>query len=336
MHIAIYHDAVIPPLQYGGTERVIDWLAQSLLAMGHRVSLLAKKGSLLPGAHVIPLPEDIGNQWEVLVPSDCDLIHLFSTPAQLPRKPFLVTIGGNGKPGERYFHNTVFVSLKHAQNHSSTHFVYNGLNPNEFECELQREDYLVFLAKASWSVKNLKGAVDVARTVGLPLKVMGSRNWPFQLQRYLPAWNGIQYLGMLSDHEKRPILKKARGLLFPVVWHEPFGVAITEALVSGCPVFATPYGSIPEIVTPEVGFLSANASELAEAIRTMNFSSEKCRNRVYQGFTHQQMAEKYIYYYTQVLEKGRLSEVAPQTIPYRLPLVWHSTRAKVREKGVHL
>jgi hypothetical protein len=308
LHIALYHDAVIPPAKYGGTERIVYWLARALTESGHRVTLLARPGSSVPGVEVISLRS---NDWERMVPDSVDLVHLWSTPGSAPSKPFVVTIQGNGKPGEKFHPNTIFISKKHAENHSSTCFVHNGIDPAEYFCDSKRDDFLVFLAKASWQVKNLSAAIEIARAAEIRLEVMGSRDWPLRLHRLLPAWKGVHYRGMVGDAEKRQVLRRARGLLFPVRWHEPFGIAVTEALASGCPVYATPYGSLPEIVTPDTGALSLSSDELLAAVQNGRFSPERCRARVYEGFTYKQMTEKYLAYYRTVLESGRLNETSP-------------------------
>jgi glycosyltransferase involved in cell wall biosynthesis len=150
--------------------------------------------------------------------------------------------------------------------------------------------------------------------------VLGSRNWPLNLQRLVPPIRGVRYYGMVGGTEKRDLLARARCLIFPVRWHEPFGIAIIEALVSGAYVTATPYGSLPEIVTPETGGLSARADELAEVVKNpQRFSPAACRDRVWRGgFTHLDMARKYLTYYEQVLTRGSLGgtdEPAPATQP---------------------
>jgi glycosyltransferase involved in cell wall biosynthesis len=308
MHIVLYHDALIPPPKYGGTERIIYWLAKALVSLGHRVTLIARPGSLIPDVQLIPYESATSPHWEKLIPSDADFLHLWATPQQAPRQPFLVTIEGNGQPNERFHPNTVFVSKKHAELHGSKNYVYNGIDPSEYACDEIREPYLVFLAKASWKVKNLAGAIEVARLADMPLKVMGNRNWPLHLHRFksLP-WSRVQYLGMLGDIDKRKILRKAKALLFPVRWHEPFGIAITEALASGCPVYGTPYGSLPEILPSTVGALSNQARELAQAILSQKISPQTCRERVHEGFTHIQMAQTYLQYYSQILKSGKLN-----------------------------
>ena len=324
MHILLYHNAVIPPPKYGGTERVIYYLAKALALLGNRVSLIAREGSVVPGVEVIPLPKNNAPDWQTLIPKSTDILHLWSTPGNLPRIPFLVTIEGNGQVRERFHPNTVFVSAKHAANHGSENFVHNGIDPEDFQWDEKKDDYFVFLAKANWKVKNLKGAIELSRAANIPLEVMGSREWPLQIHRLFPRWGGVHYRGMVGDIEKRQVLRKAKALLFPVLWHEPFGVAIIEALASGCAVFGTPYGSLPEIITPEVGKLSSSADDLLMALSQFDYSPSACRKRVYEGFTHINMAEKYLTYYKRILDKGTLqtngkevqalSSVPPETL----------------------
>lgn len=312
MHIVLHHDATVPPRKYGGTERIVFWLAKGLVELGHEATLLVRKGSVLPagspnGLHLVPL-DPAQPSGEDRIPKGADILHLSATPSSPPKLPFIVTIHGNGRPGETFHPNTVFLSRAHAANHGSDTFVYNGIDPEEYPCDLERNDSLVFLAKASWKVKNLHGAIETARLAGLPLEVLGSRDWLKGLHRLLPRFGGVRYHGMVNDEEKRRILRKARALLFPVRWAEPFGIAVTEALASGCAVFGTPYGSLPEIVTPEVGLLSTSARELARAVGKGGYSPERCRARVFQGFTHRQMAESYLRIYERVLTNGTLSE----------------------------
>jgi glycosyltransferase involved in cell wall biosynthesis len=116
------------------------------------------------------------------------------------------------------------------------------------------------------------------------------------------------------------ILSRARCLILPVRWHEPFGLAFTESLVSGAYVCGTPYGSQPEIVTPEAGVLSANAGELAGAARNpQRFKPSTCRERVLKGgFTNLDMARKYLMYYEKILTTGSIvdaGESAGATLP---------------------
>ncbi len=335
MHVALCINAVIPPPKYGGTERIVAWMIRALTQLGHRVTLVARAGSAVPGARVVPI--EPGKSWEELTPSDCDILHLWAPTQDRLRRPYVITIEGNGKPGESFDARSLFVSRKHAENHGSSAYVYNGIDPDDYPCEPAslRGDSLVFLAKASWSVKNLEGALEVARLSGLPIEVLGSRDWPLHAERWL-RWisrlKGVRYHGMVGDAYKSRILRRARALVFPVRWHEPFGIAVTEALASGCAVLATPYGSLSELVTPDVGVVAPDARTLARAASevTRRYSPEACRARVYRGLTHLDMAREYLRHYESVVSKGHLAGVdpaapaprAPETFKAQDPLPW--------------
>jgi len=334
MHVTLYKPGTIPipPLLYGGAERVIGWLGKALVELGHQVTLIANAQSHIPGAELRAIPADEKNPgaWTKLIPDSTDIVQLFNEFAPAVNKPFLVRCGGNPPPGTRFHPNTVFVSARHAALHGSRHFIHNGLDPDEYAFSDTRADYVIFLAKARWPVKNFRGAVNVARRAGVELRVLGSRNWPFGLQNWLPPLHGVRYYGTIGGAEKRELLARARCLIFPVRWEEPGANALNEALVSGCYVAGTPYGCLPEIVTPPVGVLSAKTDELAEAVKNpQRFSPSACRDRVLRGgLTHLDMARKYLACYERILTGGSLlvkNESAPATqsgfVPDRL-LPW--------------
>ncbi len=117
------------------------------------------------------------------------------------------------------------------------------------------------------------------------------------------------------EKQKNRLLDASKGFLFPVRWHEPFGIAIIESLYFGCPVFATPYGSLPEIVTEEFGFLSNKSSELIDAIRNIDqFNAKKCYQYVLDHFTNVQMTNEYIKLYEKVLNGESLNQQHPKLI----------------------
>ncbi len=318
MHVTVVKPGAtpIPPSLYGGTERTLYQLGKALVQLGHKVTLIAHPDSNVPGSELIPC-EGSDEDAMRLVPSATDILHLSNHNVVSPPKPFLVTVNGNGGHATRRFHpNSVFVSRKHAANHGSRHFVYPGIDVSEYSFAEKREDYAVFLAKARWPVKNFTGAVEVARKAGIELRVLGSRSWPLEIQRKFPLWltRGVRYYGSLEENEKVEILSRARCLILPVRWHEPFGLAFTESLVSGAFVCGTPYGSLPEIVTSEVGVLSADAEGLAEAVRHPDrFKPSACRERVLKGgFTHMDMARKYVMYYEKILATGSVLDAGEE------------------------
>ncbi|NUM88826.1 MAG: glycosyltransferase [Bdellovibrionales bacterium] len=289
---------------YGGTERVSWWLGKAQAEMGHEVTYLCLPGSRIPFASAREIPSDL-RHLDPLLPPGTDIVQLYGAPHYRIDAPHLVNIGGNGQPGEKYPANTVFVSRNHALRHGWTEFVHNGVDLAEYPLCGAKENFALFLAKASWSVKNLRGAIRIARDARLPLHVAGGR---------AGCWRrGVVSHGTVDGGEKLSLLQRAGALLFPVIWEEPFGLAVVEALACGTPVVATPRGALPEIVDSTCGILAGSHEGLVEALRERErFSPEACRARVEAAFTHIHMAEKYLLYYKMILEKGRIREGHPE------------------------
>lgn len=111
---------------------------------------------------------------------------------------------------------------------------------------------------------------------------------------------------MVDDTTKSQIMTQSKGLIFPVTWHEPFGLAITESLYFGCPVFGTPYGSLPELVSGEVGLLSICEQELVEGIlNSDSYDSARCNEYARDQFNADVMAAAYVSYYEKVVEGSK-------------------------------
>ena len=148
MNILIHHPVKLPVFQYGGTERVVMWLCQTLHKMGHKVAVHAAPGSFMPDGI-----ECLTDSVEVLKRAkEWDVCHGFTKPSPEMYDAFgnkvLVTIQGNGQLGERFHKNTVFVSRNHAERHGAKVFVYNGLDPAELKFNDQaRSNRFLFLSK---------------------------------------------------------------------------------------------------------------------------------------------------------------------------------------------
>ncbi len=118
---------------------------------------------------------------------------------------------------------------------------------------------------------------------------------------------------MIGGAEKDRLLNGSKGLLFPVRWSEPFGIAITESLFYGCPVFGTPYGSLPELVTNDVGFLSNQEDELANALlNSDSYSRQRCHDYARDEFGSKKMALSYLKKYEKVMNGESLNENEPR------------------------
>ncbi len=288
----------LPAERYGGTQRVILWNARALKRLGHDVMLLSLKGTHVGDLEVVEMPEGL-EDWEARVPSGADVVHLYATPARPPRAPYIITIGGNGKPGETYLPNTVFVSADHAQRHGSDQYVYNGIDPAEFIYREAKDDYYLFLSKASWKVKGLPVALALAKRCDIRLVVAGGRG--ISLSRK------VKYVGMVGGARKAELLAGAKALLFPIQWEEPFGLVAAEALMSGTPVITFDRGSMPEVVSDDVGFRCGSIEEMEEAIRSVGrISPAACRARAEALFSSEAMARTYLSKYREIIERGRL------------------------------
>ncbi|MGA0569785.1 glycosyltransferase [Variovorax sp. VNK109] len=311
MHILLAHCAAIPVFAYGGTERVVWDLGRLLVALGHRVSYLVPAHSTCDFARVLPLRADVPLQAQI--PHDVDVAHFQFDPGEALETPWLVTEHGNAAPGKKLPINSVFVSRDHARRHGAEAFVLNGLDWRSYGLVNMQSSrsHFHFLGKAAWRVKNVRGAIDVARLAGVPLSVLGGHRFNFKRGLRFTFSPSVRFHGMVGGAEKAGLLAASRGLIFPVIWHEPFGLAVIESLYFGCPVFATPYGALPELVPPECGALSASRRELTELLLSSSFDRRTCHEHALHHFNAARMAAAYVKLYERVLDGESLNTRVP-------------------------
>lgn len=308
----------IPVVNYGGTERVIWGLGKELHALGHEITFLVPKGSSSDFARVIFL--DRQRNLNEQIPQDTDVVHFNFTPGEKIEKPYLVTMHGNPEPDEVLDINTVFISRNHAARYNSETFVYNGLSWEDYpvpNLKLPRKGYH-FLGKARWSVKNAIGAMKIARRNNESLNVIGGKKWTSRNLKdgFLLLFDSrIKFHGFLGNLEKSKILERSKGLIFPVLWHEPFGLAIIESLYFGCAVFGTTNGSLPELVTPETGYTANSEKEIAEAMSSFKYNPQKCHEYALKEFNSRLMTEKYLNLYEKVYKGEQVNEKVPNYNP---------------------
>lgn len=302
MHVALYFPGRLPVRGYGGSQRVVMWLAQGLAELGHEVSLLALQGSACRHARVVPLDrrELRTPRFDLTpsVPPGAELVHLHAPLARPPDYPHLFTWHGNARVGERLPPHVVFLSASHARRHGRTSFVYNGLDPAEYRFRERKAGYDLFLGRLH-RAKGYRWAIEGARRSGRTLRLAGG--WRPSLRR------GVRYVGSVGGKRKAELLAGAGCLWMPALWDEPFGLTLIEALASGTPVLGTRRGALPEIVTPEVGALGDTLEELvALRDRVERIEPAACRARVERCFTHRAMAEGYLRVFRTYLDTGTL------------------------------
>jgi UDP-glucose 4-epimerase len=299
MHILLFHDSKLPPPHYGGIERIVVTLAEEYTRLGHNVSVLCRAGSSLKGCNTIALPSGWkGGDIEKLIPHEIDFIHSHQPLETAPKRPYLVTIHGNGHENEKYFANTNFLSRSHARNHNSDIFVFNGVDPKRYTFVEDKDDYFIFLAKTTWRVKNLKTAVAWAKDLKLRLKIIGGNG----ISR-----GGVEYLGFVDDAVKNKTLGGARALIYPTNWDEPCAGAPLEALACGTPVISTRNGCMPEMISDgKTGFICESYKDLTSAAtKITEIKPSACREAVEAYFSVERMAGDYLKLFQKILTPCR-------------------------------
>ncbi len=292
LHVVLYHPARLPVTDYGGTERVVVWLARGLAALGHRVSLIAWPGTTVPEATLIPIePREAlvegGADLRRLIPPGADILHAHVPIKHPPADvPFVWTFHGTGTPGRVFPASTIALSASHAARHGIRRWVHNGLDPADYRFAPVKGPRDLFLGRLH-SAKGWRWAVAGARRTGHPLTVAGG--WRPTLRP------GLRFVGKVGGERKAALLADARCLWMPAQWDEPFGLTTIEAMVSGTPVLGTRRGALPEIITPESGTMGDTLEDLVALRPTLErLDPEAIRANVLARFTHVQMAERYV------------------------------------------
>jgi glycosyltransferase involved in cell wall biosynthesis len=323
----------VPPQLYGGTERVVAWLSDSLVRRGHAVTIFATADSQTSAGLVGCVPRGLRLDERRSDPffahiaqlgavadrlDEFDIVHCHvDYPAfllgRLTRTPFVHTLHGrlDLEGLDRTFAafpRAPLVSISDSQrlplasvdlNWRAT--VYHGLPVDDIPFTPSGGDggYLAFLGRLSRD-KGVIAAIDVAHEVGIPLRIAAKTD-PVDRDYYerelRPRIDGtfIQYVGEIGDDEKWKFLGEAMCLLFPIDWPEPFGLVTIEALACGTPVVARPCGAVPEIVRDgETGWLGETVAELAAGVRRVEaIDRVRCRDVVTERFSVAAMTDGY-------------------------------------------
>ena len=331
--------ATVPPLGYGGTERVVSTLAEQLTARGHDVTLFAVGGSstaarLVTFLEAPPHPADPGAFADeifhtlsaYLRAEDFEVIHDHSgfgpaLGAMLSgRPPVVQTLHGPWTALGRRFaalvHDRIhLVAISQAQAAANRDvryagIIHNGIDLDAYPYKPAKRDYLAYVGRAS-PEKGTHLAVEVARRAGLPLKMAVKRAevaervyWDAMVA---PRLRGNEEIHEQPSHEiKWDILAHARATLFPIDWPEPFGLVMVESMACGTPVMARPYGAAPEIVDDgTTGFLRDSVDAMVDAVgHTDAIDPLRCRALVETRFSAVVMASRYEALYQDLVGSG--------------------------------
>ncbi|HEY7300242.1 MAG TPA: glycosyltransferase family 4 protein [Xanthobacteraceae bacterium] len=320
----------IPPRLYGGTERVIYWITEELVAGGHEVTLFAS-GDSRTSAKLAPMwPKALRFDAAVRDPcalhvmmleqirrraTDFDFIHfhLDYYPFSLFSRQttsFVTTLHGRldlpeHQPVFTTFSSIPVVAISDAQRRTMPHAgwvrtVQHGLPERLLVPRPITPGYLACLGRIS-PEKGIDCAIRIAKSCGVPLKIAAKidrldRDYYDAQIRPLIVAPQIDYVGEISDPEKSEFLSGAVALLAPIQWPEPFGLVMIEAMACGTPVIAFNRGAVPEIVEDGLtGFIVEDEAGAVEAVGKIGqLSRQAIRRRFEQRFTAERMARDYL------------------------------------------
>ncbi|HEX9824298.1 MAG TPA: glycosyltransferase family 4 protein [Actinomycetota bacterium] len=320
----------VPPKGYGGIEWVVALLADGLVERGHDVTLFATgdsetKARLEYVFETAPGPTAINSIWHDTVHSlfvhrnlsRFDVVHQHTVwsglvAASLVDLPVVHTLHGSFTPRMRRLYAELadrlwFVAISEAQRAHMPELryggvVYNGIDTAMYPLREEKDDFLLFLGRSNPD-KGAHLAAEAAAAAGMRL-VMAVKiaeeseqeYWTREVEPRLPE--GTEILGEITLEEKADLLGRARAVLFPIDWAEPFGLVMTEAMACGTPVIATPRGSVPEVIDDgRTGFIvpvESYADEAAAAIKRLGeIDPRACRARVEERFSKEAMVAGY-------------------------------------------
>jgi glycosyltransferase involved in cell wall biosynthesis len=338
--IAPLHEAV-PPKFYGGTERVVSFLTEELVSLGHEVTLFASGDSVTCAELEAVWPRSLrldASLRDPIVPHmllleaarrrahEFDIMHfhldywpfsLFSRQST----PFVTTMHGRLDLPElqsvfKVFPRVPTISISNAQRRTLPQARYVGTVPHGLPETLLmpqpgKHEYLAFLGRIA-PEKGPDRAIRIAQACGIPLKIAAKidradqRYFETVIQPML-AFGDVEMIGEISDAQKPAFLSGAIGLLMPIDWPEPFGLVMIEAMACGTPVIAFNQGAVPEIVEDGLtGFIVSSQFEAIIAVSKLStLSRSRVRRRFEERFTAKRMAEDYLSIYRRMArERG--------------------------------
>lgn len=320
----------VPPVTYGGTERVVSYLTEELVAQGQDVTLFASGDSqtaakLVPGsprslrlsgksidhlAHHIAMLDDV-----MRMAPEFDVIHFHIDYMHFPLSrycalPSLTTLHGRLDlpdliPVYKKFLDAPLVSISLSQRKPLPRVnwignVSHGLPMDLLTFQPKTGDYLAFLGRIS-PEKRVDRAIEIARRAGMPLKIAAKidkadREYYESTIKPLMSQPHVEFIGEIGEHQKSEFLGNAYAYLFPIDWPEPFGLTMIEAMACGTPTIAFNCGSVSEIMQQGLtGFIVEDMDQAVVAVEKIStIERTACRNVFEKRFTATRMAENYV------------------------------------------
>jgi glycosyltransferase involved in cell wall biosynthesis len=330
----------VPPKGYGGIEWVVALLADGLAESGHDVTLFATGDSTTKARLESPFVEAPGSRLindpildtthTLFALRDArarfDVLHVHTPFSALAAAietgiPTVHTLHGSFTPEMTRLYEYVgdrawYVAISRAQQRFNPDLryadvVYNGIDLDLYRVQERKEDFVLFLGRAAPD-KGWRRAVETAKRAGERLVSVvkiahpeEQREWETNVEPILPP--EFEVRGEIGQDEKVDLLRRAKAVLFPIDWPEPFGLVMTEAMACGTPVIGTPRGSVPEVIADgETGWIvdvERYAEHAAERLRRLDeIDPAACRERVRRLFSKEAMVEGYVRAFERIVE----------------------------------
>jgi len=344
----------VPPRLYGGTERIVSYLTEELVRLGHAVTLFASEDSITSAElapcctralRLDPTVRDIIPYFMLMIDKvreraeEFDVLHfhidLFHFPLfrSLAARTLTTLHGrqdlGDLKPFYSRFGDMPLVSISNDQRKPLPHAnfvatIQHGIPADLHRPSFEQGRYLAFLGRIS-PEKRPDRAIRIARAAGIPLKIAAKIDRvdeDYFRSEILPLIEGstVEFIGEINEHEKTQFLGGAAALLFPVDWPEPFGLVMIEAMACGTPVLAFRCGSVPEVIEDGVTGKVVDTEEEAIAAlpAILSYDRRAVRQRFEVRFTATRMADDYVSTYRHLLRMRTSNGKTQSTWPRQL------------------
>lgn len=320
-----------PPLHYGPWEQMASNLAEGLVEKGLDVTVFATADSVTRGklSAIVPRAYEEDKSADAKV-SECmhisylmeqagdfDIIHnhydfLPLTYSRLIKTPIVTTIHGFSSQQivpvyKRYNDIVKYVSISNADRHPELEYaatIYNGIKTGDFEFTHEPDDYLLYYGRIH-ADKGTHEAIQIALHSNRQLIIAGIiQDEAYFNEKVKPYVNDeqIRYVGAVGGEDRKQLLGKAKALLHPILFKEPFGLSVAEAMYCGTPVIAFNKGAMPELIKDrKTGFLTNDVREATAAIEDLSLiDRHECHIHAKENFSAEKMIEGYLKVYDQL------------------------------------
>lgn len=333
----------VPPQKYGGTERIVSYLTEDLVALGHEVTLFASGDSVSKAEIISPCEKSLrlhSGYEHHHIPhflmfeelrrrmSNFDILHFHTEHLHFPlirslSTPTVTTLHGRLDvpalvPLFQEYNEVPLVSISQSQRAPipGAHWratIHHGLPENLYRFNPKPDEYAAFLGRMSLQ-KRPDRAIEIAKRADVPLKLAAKVDplegdyYATHIKPLIDSHANVEFIGEINDSEKNEFLGNASVLLFPIDWPEPFGLVMIEAMACGTPVISFRQGAAPEVITEGVtGFLVDSIEEAVEKMKLIpSFDRLKCHEAFRQRFSTTQMVKSYLSVYEELID-GRHS-----------------------------